>query len=142
MPAAGSTAGATRTGRQILQGDAHPATSSRSHIDNAGSLLLIGQKWEALLYTQLQCAQGYTGTLCAACQPGYYQQPGFECAECPSVGRSVLLGLLAFVGGVGLVLVTAATNLVPTGPEGGQEGVSAANVVKVREHSLPPYRFY
>ncbi len=88
--------------------------------------------WSGLSYTQLQCAEGYTGNLCAACQPGHYLQPGFECSPCPGVGRTLLLGLLAFGGSVALVLVVAAFSL------GQQEDSSSsaatvpdADVVKV-----------
>ena len=33
--------------------------------------------------TRSVCAQGYTGTLCAVCQPGYYPKYGL-CQQCPS----------------------------------------------------------
>ncbi len=85
--------------------------SARSEQDSVQLGLQQQAAWSNLSYTQLQCADGYTGNLCAACQPGYYLQPGFQCEQCPGVGRTVLLGLLAFAGSVGLVLLTAAANL-------------------------------
>ncbi|KAG2442785.1 hypothetical protein HXX76_002865 [Chlamydomonas incerta] len=57
------------------------------------------------------CAEGYTGNLCAACQPGYYGNAEFECSECPSTARTVSLAVLSFLGSVALVIYTAFTNL-------------------------------
>ncbi len=116
--------------RRVLQAGAQQASSDRNEARYMDSQP-VRQAWEALSYTQLQCAEGYTGNLCAACQPGHYLQPGFECEECPGVGRTVLLGTLAFVGSVGLVLFTAAVNLAQDEADSEQEAAPAADVVKV-----------
>ncbi|KXZ51163.1 hypothetical protein GPECTOR_13g650 [Gonium pectorale] len=55
-------------------------------------------------YLQLQCAPGYTGHLCAACAPGRYVTPDFECRACSSPGATAVLAVLAFLGCVALVL--------------------------------------
>ncbi|KAG2438352.1 hypothetical protein HYH02_010808 [Chlamydomonas schloesseri] len=47
-------------------------------------------------YMQLQCSDGYTGPLCAACAPGYYSSGAFECSECPS--NMVQMGIVSSLG--------------------------------------------
>ncbi|EFJ43306.1 hypothetical protein VOLCADRAFT_106884 [Volvox carteri f. nagariensis] len=61
-------------------------------------------------YMQQQCAEGYTGNLCAACIEGYYVDTDFNCKRCPSVARTVGLGLISFFGSVALILFTTITN--------------------------------
>ncbi|KAG2423202.1 hypothetical protein HXX76_010970 [Chlamydomonas incerta] len=66
---------------------------------------------EPTSYLQLQCAEGYTGNMCATCEPGYTLSPDFDCSPCPSMARTVTLGVLAFLGTVFLILYTTFTNL-------------------------------
>ncbi|GIL61377.1 hypothetical protein Vafri_15845 [Volvox africanus] len=68
-------------------------------------------------YLQLQCATGYTGHLCAACLPGYSLSADFSCMKCPSLARTVVVGLLAFWGTVALVLFTTFSNMSLTRAE-------------------------
>ncbi|KAG2491137.1 hypothetical protein HYH03_010580 [Edaphochlamys debaryana] len=74
-------------------------------------------------YVVLQCAEGYMGTLCGACLPGYTATPDFECIPCPSLGRTLCLGLVALCGSVLVITYGAITNL--GGGEGGGEGARA-----------------
>ncbi|KXZ43722.1 hypothetical protein GPECTOR_82g256 [Gonium pectorale] len=62
-------------------------------------------------YLQLQCSQGYTSRLCAACQPGYFINAEFECRTCPSLRNNIVLALLSLFGAIALVLYTSITNL-------------------------------
>ncbi len=62
-------------------------------------------------YMQLQCAPGYTGTLCAACEPGHYLGVDYECRECLPLGGTIAVGLVFFFGGVVVVLLTTYANL-------------------------------
>ncbi|KXZ45364.1 hypothetical protein GPECTOR_55g270 [Gonium pectorale] len=62
-------------------------------------------------YMQSQCAPGYTGHLCAACQPGYHTCSDMKCAPCAGVAQTAVLGLVAFFGSALLVLYTALANL-------------------------------
>ncbi|GIL69549.1 hypothetical protein Vretimale_13638 [Volvox reticuliferus] len=61
-------------------------------------------------YMQQQCAEGYTGNLCAACIPHYYVDSDFNCKKCPTLARTVALGLLSFFSSVILVLFTTIAN--------------------------------
>ncbi|KXZ50639.1 hypothetical protein GPECTOR_15g323 [Gonium pectorale] len=61
-------------------------------------------------YMQQQCAPGYTGNLCAACVEGFYIDSEFNCKLCPSIARTVGLGILSFFSNILLVLFTAITN--------------------------------
>ncbi|EFJ43308.1 hypothetical protein VOLCADRAFT_96559 [Volvox carteri f. nagariensis] len=61
-------------------------------------------------YMQQQCAEGYTGNLCAACVPGYSIDSAFNCKRCPQVARTVGLGLMSFFSSVGLILFTTVAN--------------------------------
>ncbi|KAG2498218.1 hypothetical protein HYH03_003969 [Edaphochlamys debaryana] len=87
-------------------------------------------------YTQQLCANGYTGNLCAACEPGYTGSLDFECTECPAVARTVCLGLLAFLGSVFIITYGAMANFgegtrqqQEEGPQ--DEGPAAGDVLKV-----------
>ncbi|GLI63818.1 hypothetical protein VaNZ11_006922 [Volvox africanus] len=62
-------------------------------------------------YLQLQCATGYTGHLCAACLPGYSLSVDFSCMKCPSLARTIVVGILAFWGTVALILLTTFSNM-------------------------------
>ncbi|KAG2449685.1 hypothetical protein HYH02_005214 [Chlamydomonas schloesseri] len=62
-------------------------------------------------YMQQQCAEGYTGQLCASCQPGYYLNLDFECNQCNSFERNLAIGILQFLGTVALCLWTIWANL-------------------------------
>ncbi|GIL87669.1 hypothetical protein Vretifemale_15684, partial [Volvox reticuliferus] len=68
-------------------------------------------------YRLLQCATGYTGHLCAACLPGYSIAVDFSCMECPSLARTIVIGLLAFWGTVVLILFTTFSNMSLTRAE-------------------------
>ncbi|GLI63810.1 hypothetical protein VaNZ11_006907 [Volvox africanus] len=68
-------------------------------------------------YLQLQCATGYTGHLCAACLPGYSLSVDFSCMKCPSLARTIVVGLLAFWGTVALILFTTFSNMSLTRSE-------------------------
>ncbi|GLI63811.1 hypothetical protein VaNZ11_006909 [Volvox africanus] len=62
-------------------------------------------------YLQLQCATGYTGHLCAACLAGYSLSVDFSCMKCPSLARTIVVGILAFWGTVALILLTTFSNM-------------------------------
>jgi hypothetical protein len=62
-------------------------------------------------YVAQQCTQGYTGTLCAACEPGFTGSLDFDCRQCPSLARTIGLGLLGFAGTCTLVLYTTYSNV-------------------------------
>ncbi|KAG2448430.1 hypothetical protein HYH02_006322 [Chlamydomonas schloesseri] len=61
-------------------------------------------------YMQQQCAPGYTGTLCAACQARYFINSEWECKRCPPLARTIGLAIVAFLASVALVLYTTFTN--------------------------------
>lgn len=47
------------------------------------------------------CAEGYAGTLCAQCQPGYTRWGSFECRKCyndVSMGFLLLFGVVLILG--------------------------------------------
>ncbi|KXZ45559.1 hypothetical protein GPECTOR_53g145 [Gonium pectorale] len=101
-----------------------PAPSNRSSAPALRSLpdlvAACSRLWEpesepagggAAPYLQLQCATGYTGPLCAACVPGYYINAEFECGQCPSPQQNLTVAILAFCGGVLLILYTSLANL-------------------------------
>ncbi|GIL61536.1 hypothetical protein Vafri_15920 [Volvox africanus] len=82
-------------------------------------------------YLQLQCATGYTGHLCAACLPGYSLSADFSCMKCPSLARTVVVGLLAFWGTVALILFTIFSNMSLTRAEAkAAEELSALDLLK------------
>ncbi|GIL87678.1 hypothetical protein Vretifemale_15682, partial [Volvox reticuliferus] len=82
-------------------------------------------------YQQLQCATGYTGHLCAACLPGYSISADFSCMECPSLARTIVIGLLAFWGTVVLILFTTFSNMSATRAEAmAAEELSSLDVLK------------
>ncbi len=72
---------------------------------------LGSETFAPLSYTQLQCAPSYTGNLCAACQPGYQAGVRFQCSSCPAVAQTAGIALLAFIGGVLVVLISTYANL-------------------------------
>ncbi len=87
----------------------------------------------AVSYTQLQCAPSYTGILCAACQPGYYSGSRFQCSSCPSVHRVAWLAVLAFLGGLVVVSVTAYLTLYNDYTAAAAESTAGAEeLLKVR----------
>ncbi len=88
-------------------GTATPATATTTVTLPRSSDPALAQ----LSYMQQQCAPGYTGHLCAVCQAGHYGNANFQCSSCPPLGRSVALGLLAFLGSVVLVVVATTANL-------------------------------
>lgn len=46
--------------------------------------LAIDGSFDLELYRQAQCAEGYTGPLCALCEPGYGRLRSLtECTRCP-----------------------------------------------------------
>ncbi|KAG2433150.1 hypothetical protein HYH02_012694 [Chlamydomonas schloesseri] len=62
-------------------------------------------------YMQLQCAPGYTGPLCGACQPGYFLTSDLSCAQCLSVSATAVLVTLAMLANTAFIMYTAVTNL-------------------------------
>ncbi|GIL68874.1 hypothetical protein Vafri_22131, partial [Volvox africanus] len=82
-------------------------------------------------YLQLQCATGYTGHLCAACLPGYSLSADFSCMKCPSLARTVVVGLFTFWGTVALILFTIFSNMSLTraGAKAAEE-LSALDLLK------------
>ncbi|KAG2484161.1 hypothetical protein HYH03_017042 [Edaphochlamys debaryana] len=85
-------------------------------------------------YLELLCAEGYAGNLCATCQPGLYLDSDFQCNECPTLARTIGLGILAFAGTAAVILYAAAANLGaeykdPAMPEAesGTDGGTAAD---------------
>ncbi|KAG2486979.1 hypothetical protein HYH03_014352 [Edaphochlamys debaryana] len=60
-------------------------------------------------YTELECAPGYHGRLCATCDPGSFLSPSFECNPCPSPGATVVLGVVAILATMALIIFTAWT---------------------------------
>ncbi|GIL48618.1 hypothetical protein Vafri_5090 [Volvox africanus] len=92
----------------ILPSEQNTASASASTLPRC---LLFGlSSWHPDSYMQQQCAEGYTGNLCAACLPNYYIDSAFNCKRCPTLGRTVVLGLLSFFSSVILVLFTTITN--------------------------------
>ncbi|KAG2490173.1 hypothetical protein HYH03_011303 [Edaphochlamys debaryana] len=79
-------------------------------------------------YAQLQCAEGYTGNLCAACQPGYSLSTDFQCDPCPTLTRTLALGIITLVVSCVFVVVTAMINL----GEDNTDGVAnSGDIVKI-----------
>ncbi|GIL48625.1 hypothetical protein Vafri_5094 [Volvox africanus] len=98
-------------------------TSSASTLPRC---LLFGlSSWHPDSYMQQQCAEGYTGNLCAACLPNYYIDSSFTCKRCPSVARTVVLGLISFFSSVVLILFTAITNFSEGFGDGNNSPVQA-----------------
>ncbi|KXZ45362.1 hypothetical protein GPECTOR_55g268 [Gonium pectorale] len=57
----------------VVNGSASAINGSASNSSTAAACLLWGlSHGHPDSYMQLQCAEGYTGQLCAACMPGYY----------------------------------------------------------------------
>ncbi|KXZ42565.1 hypothetical protein GPECTOR_134g619 [Gonium pectorale] len=105
-------------GNSTGSGDGSSSVSSRTSITSVEELLAAcGSLWVDASgggqsgYQELQCNQGYTGLLCAACRAGFFINSDFECSPCPSQQRNTALALLALFGGVALVLYTSVTNL-------------------------------
>ncbi|KXZ43731.1 hypothetical protein GPECTOR_82g265 [Gonium pectorale] len=99
-------------------------------------------------YQQLECAPGYTGTLCAACQPGYYINSEFQCRACPE--RNLVLTILAFLASIGVVLGVSLTSFAERPASryeyedaddrvGGRRGSSTKRAR--REERVPPSEF-
>ncbi|PNH04463.1 hypothetical protein TSOC_009381 [Tetrabaena socialis] len=88
-------------------------------------------------YMQQQCAPGYTGNLCAVCVPGFFINPDFMCQKCPSLGRTLSLGLLSFFGSVALVLFTAMSNFAEGfgAPGEGEDGEMGGRRYKAEKKS-------
>ncbi|KAG2446582.1 hypothetical protein HYH02_008567 [Chlamydomonas schloesseri] len=84
------------------------------------------------LYMQMQCGDGYTGNLCAACLPGYAVSQDLECDECPSMARTLGLSLLAFFGSVALIMYTAVASLgAATAGASEGTGVTQGDIMKI-----------
>ncbi|KXZ54094.1 hypothetical protein GPECTOR_5g199 [Gonium pectorale] len=66
---------------------------------------------DPISYMSLQCAPGYSGPLCATCQPGFSMASDFGCNECPTLWRTIFFGLLTFAITTGLILLTTACNM-------------------------------
>jgi hypothetical protein len=94
--------------------DASTAASSKDVANTSSSPLHLdcNLKGSGLAsYTEQQCAEGFTSTLCAACLPGFYGTLDFECKECPRLAQTISLGVLGFAGTSALVLYTTYSNL-------------------------------
>ncbi|PNH10239.1 hypothetical protein TSOC_003034 [Tetrabaena socialis] len=84
-----------------------------SNSTSGGSLCLLNvPASDPASYTQQQCAEGYTGNLCAACQSGYVLSAGFKCTRCPGypgsgAARTILIGLAFIAGNIVIILYTA-----------------------------------
>eukprot|EP00198_Chlamydomonas_reinhardtii_P004809 XP_001694145.1 predicted protein [Chlamydomonas reinhardtii] len=88
-------------------------------------------------YMQLQCGDGYTGNLCAACLPGYAVSQDLECGACPSMARTLGLSLLAFFGSVALILYTAIASLgAATASSEDASGVTKGDIMKAALGSI------
>jgi hypothetical protein len=82
----------------------------------------------------LLCSAHGPGTLCGACLPGRYVTTDMECKPCPSLGRTISLGLLSFSGSAALVLYTTYSNTQDNllTEESGPGEVGVSDVLKVR----------
>ncbi|KAG2493093.1 hypothetical protein HYH03_008756 [Edaphochlamys debaryana] len=83
-------------------------------------------------YLQAQCAEGYTGNLCATCQPGYTLNSFFWCTECPSQSRTIVIGVFVLLCTVAMIILTAVENLSETEPEEQKPDDGHARAKKVR----------
>ncbi|KAG2486975.1 hypothetical protein HYH03_014348 [Edaphochlamys debaryana] len=63
----------------------------------------------ATSYSQLECAPGYHGHLCATCNRGSYLSPDFSCQPCPSQAATAVLGAVGSLATTALILFTAWT---------------------------------
>ncbi|KXZ42543.1 hypothetical protein GPECTOR_137g650 [Gonium pectorale] len=82
-------------------------------------------------YLQLECGTGYTSHLCGACTPGYYINSEFECQTCPKMRTNIVLAILAFFGGVALVMYTSLTSLTENYEEDTGDEAQATDLLKV-----------
>ncbi|KAG2431787.1 hypothetical protein HXX76_009283 [Chlamydomonas incerta] len=83
-------------------------------------------------YMQMQCAEGYTGQLCATCAPGYSLNTEYQCNECVSKAQTVALGLITFFATVILILYTIFSNFQQSTAEAIEaHEVSATDLIKV-----------
>ncbi|KAG2484483.1 hypothetical protein HYH03_016715 [Edaphochlamys debaryana] len=78
-------------------------------------------------YVQLQCAEGYTGNLCAACQPGYSLSTDFECDSCPNLTRTLGIGIFTLLVSAVFVVATTVVNL----GEEDENGEAASDIIKI-----------
>ncbi|KAG2444135.1 hypothetical protein HYH02_009075 [Chlamydomonas schloesseri] len=90
----------------------------------------------------LQCAEGYTGRLCGACSPDYFLDAEQQCMECPSLARTISIGLLALFASVGLVVYTTYVTFeeqfeTSTAPEAADVSGSGSVVVAASEAVTP-----
>ncbi|KAG2493086.1 hypothetical protein HYH03_008749 [Edaphochlamys debaryana] len=83
-------------------------------------------------YLQAQCAEGYTGNLCATCQPGYTLNSFFWCTQCPSQSQTIVIGVFVLLGTVAMIIFTAVENLSETEPEEEKRDEEQARAKKVR----------
>ncbi|KAG2491393.1 hypothetical protein HYH03_010184 [Edaphochlamys debaryana] len=112
------------TSRRVLAADAVTvnATATSALAATAAVALARGA------YLQLQCAQGYTGNLCAACEPGYSIDSEWACKRCsPTQSRNVGIGVIGFLINIIVILYTVFKNLQPPEEEtlDGDEGERA-----------------
>eukprot|EP00198_Chlamydomonas_reinhardtii_P007940 XP_001697277.1 polymorphic outer membrane protein [Chlamydomonas reinhardtii] len=83
-------------------------------------------------YMQLQCAEGYTGQLCATCVPGYSLNTEYQCNECVSKAQTIVLGLITFLATVILISYTMFSNFQQSTADAIEaHEVSATDLIKV-----------
>jgi hypothetical protein len=80
-----------------------------------------GSRALALSYAQSQCAEGYTGLLCASCQPGSFLTPTFQCRACHSVAQTAVLSVLQLLFTVAVILYTVGANARDAADDDGEE---------------------
>ncbi|PNH03207.1 hypothetical protein TSOC_010751 [Tetrabaena socialis] len=139
---ANGSAGSTKAGDPALPGSFNSSSDSTAALPGAAisvpttpTCQLMGRSnQEASAYMQQQCTPGYTGNLCAACQPGYFINTAFECRRCPNLVPTAGLWVLAFLATMVLVLYTVSTTLRDNcaAADGTYtEGVDASDILKV-----------
>ncbi|KAG2433877.1 hypothetical protein HXX76_008230 [Chlamydomonas incerta] len=69
-------------------------------------------------YMQQQCAEGYTGNLCAVCQTGYTPNLDFACEPCAPQSRTLGIAFMSLVFNTAVVVYVAATSLGEESDEG------------------------
>ncbi|PNH07591.1 hypothetical protein TSOC_005931, partial [Tetrabaena socialis] len=101
--------------QQLLVATRHNVSATTFNSFNLPPCAMLAASTPASLaatsYMQMQCTTGYTGNLCATCKPGYSLNSDYQCTPCPAMARTVVVGLLAFIGTVVFTLYTCSSNL-------------------------------
>ncbi|KAG2446280.1 hypothetical protein HXX76_000869 [Chlamydomonas incerta] len=123
----------TRAAAAGINGSTSNGSSGLADLASSACFLWGLSEADARSYMQLQCAPGYTGPLCGACQPGYFLTSDLSCAQCLSVSATAVLLTLGMLANAALILYTAITNLSDGGTYAAQhpDKVTAADVLKV-----------